>query len=130
MADSRVRETLSRREREIMEVIYRRGQATVAEVIEGMADPPGYSAVRALMNILEEKGHLSHKKAGARYVYLPTRPRRSAGREALRRLADTFFGGSVPDTVAALLDLSRDELTPEEMDRLAEMIEEARKEGR
>ena len=82
------------------------------------------------MNILEEKGRLSHRKAGARYVYLPTRPRRRAGREALRRLADTFFGGSVPDTVAALLDLSRDELTPEEMDRLAKLIEEARREGR
>ena len=130
MTNDRVRETLSRREREIMEVIYRRGQATVTEVIDGMADPPGYSAVRALMNILEKKGHLKHKKAGARYVYLPTRPRRRAGKEALRRLADTFYGGSVSDTVAALLDVSRDELTPGEMDRLAQLIEEARKEGR
>ncbi|MHB0935155.1 MAG: BlaI/MecI/CopY family transcriptional regulator [Armatimonadota bacterium] len=130
MGNDQVREVLSRREREIMDVVYRRGQATVAEVIEGMAEPPSYSAVRALMNILEEKGHLRHQKAGARYVYLPTRPRQRAGKEALRRLSDTFFGGSVSDTVAALLDVSREELNPEEMDRLAHLIEEARKEGR
>ena len=130
MGKGQVREVLSRREREIMDVIYRRGQATVAEVIEGMAEPPSYSAVRALMNILEEKGHLRHKKAGARYVYVPTRQRQRAGKEALRRLSDTFFGGSVSDTVAALLDVSRDALNPGEMDRLAQLIEEARKEGR
>jgi len=130
MGNDQVREILSRREREIMDVIYRRGEATVAEVIEGMAEPPSYSAVRALMNILEEKGHLRHKKAGARYVYVPTRPRQRAGKEALRRLSTTFFGGSVSDTVAALLDVSREELNLEEMDRLARLIEEARKEGR
>ena len=130
MGNDGVRETLSRREREIMEVVYRRGQAAVNEVIEGMADPPGYSAVRAMMNILEEKGHLKHVKAGAKYIYLPTHPRQRAGKDALRRLLQTFYGGSVSDTVAALLDISRDEMTPEEMERLSALIEEARKEGR
>ncbi len=130
MDGEQVREEWSRREREIMAVIYRRGQATVGEVLEDLADPPSYSAVRALINILEAHGHLEHQKIGAKYVYFPTRPRQRAGKDALKRLLQTFYGGSVSDTVAALLDVSREDMDAEEMDRLAALIAQARQEGR
>jgi predicted transcriptional regulator len=121
---------LSRREREIMEVIYRRGQATAAEVLEGMPDPPSYSAVRAMLRVLEEKGHLRHEQRGPRYVFLPTVPREQARRSALRQLVQTFFDGSTEQAVAALLDQSDSKLSGVELDRLARLIDQARKEGR
>jgi len=122
--------TLSRRERQIMDIIYRRGRASVSEVLEEMADPPSYSAVRATMGILEDKGHLNHEKEGPRYVYLPTVSRRKASSSAVRQLLNTFFDGSVEQAVAALLSASESELSDEELDRLARLIRGARKEGR
>ena len=121
---------LSRRERQIMDVIYARGSATVREVLDAMPDPPGYSAVRAMLRILEEKGHLGHRQDGPRYVYQPVVPREEARESALKRLLGTFFDGSAERAVAALLDLSSADLGQEELDRLAAMIEVARKEGR
>jgi predicted transcriptional regulator len=121
---------LSRRERQIMDVIYRRGQATAAEVLEGMPEPPSYSAVRAMLRVLEEKGHLRHEQAGPRYVFRPTVPREQARRSALEQLVHTFFDGSTEQTVAALLDLSDRKLSHAELDRLAGLIDQARKEGR
>ncbi len=121
---------LSRRERQIMDVIYARGRATVAEVLEQLPDPPTYSAVRALLRILEEKGHLSHEQDGPRYVFVPTVPAEKARESALRHLLRTFFDGSAEGAVAALLDLEASELSTEEFERLAERIERARKEGR
>src|SRR5256885_10772649 len=96
---------LSRREREIMDVIYRTGRATAAEVLDQLAEPPSYSAVRALLRVLEEKGHLRHEEDGPRYVFVPTVPRERARASALRRVLHTFFDGSTEQAVAALLDL-------------------------
>lgn len=121
---------LSRRERQIMDVIYRLGRATAAEVLDRLPDPPGYSAVRALLRILEEKGHLRHEQDGQRYVYLPTVPRDAAKESALKHLLRTFFDGSTEDAVAALLDLKGDDLSAKELDRLARMIENARQQER
>jgi predicted transcriptional regulator len=121
---------LSRREREIMDVIYRRGQATAAEVLEELPDPPSYSAVRAMLRVLEDKGHVRHEQQGPRYVFLPTVPRQRARRFALKQLVHTFFDGSTEQAVAALLDLSSRKLSDAELDRLARMIEQAREEGR
>jgi predicted transcriptional regulator len=120
---------LSRRERQIMEVIYARGRSTAAEVREHLPDPPSYSAVRAMLRILEDKGHLVHENDGPRYVFLPTTPREQARETALRGLVQTFFGGSPENAVAALLDLD-DELDADALERLAERIAEAQKEGR
>ncbi|GIV59232.1 BlaI/MecI/CopY family transcriptional regulator [Rhodocaloribacter litoris] len=121
---------LSRRERQIMDILYRLGQATAAEVMESLADPPSYSAVRALLRILEEKGHVTHEQAGPRYVYRPVVPREKAKVSALRHVLSTFFGGSVSQAVAALLDLEAQELSEEDLERIARLIEAARKEGR
>ena len=121
---------LSRRERQIMDIIYRLGQATAAEVMEQLPSPPGYSAVRAMLRILEEKGHLRHEEQGPRYVYLPTLPREKARSSALKQLVQTFFEGSTEQAVAALLGMSTAPLSDEELDRLAGLIEQARKEGR
>ena len=119
---------LSRRERQIMDIIYARGQATAAEVTAALADPPSYSAVRALLRILEEKGHLRHQQDGPRYVFVPTVSRDRARRSALRNLVRTFFDGSPAQAAAALIDQA--ELSDEEFQRLAEIIDKARKEGR
>ena len=121
---------LSRRERQIMDVIYREGQATATEVLERLPDPPSYSAVRAMLRVLENKGHVRHVADGTRYVYQPTLPRERAGRPALASVLETFFEGSTEKAVAALLDLSRKGLSEEELDRLSELIEQARTEGR
>ena len=121
---------LSRREREIMNVIYRAGRASAADVLEQLADPPSYSAVRALLRVLEEKGHLRHEEDGPRYVFLPTVPRERAGQSALKQLLHTFFDGSTEQAVAALLDLSSTRLSEEELGRLSRLIADARKEGR
>lgn len=121
---------LSRRERQIMDIIYPRGQASVAEVHQAMPDPPSYSAVRALMRILEDKGHLKHKAEGNKYIYLPTRSRKQASRSAARRLLQTFFDGSTEQALAAMLEVSPSSPTQEELARLAGIIDKARKEGR
>jgi predicted transcriptional regulator len=121
---------LSRREREIMDVIYRTGRATAAEVLDQLADPPSYSAVRALLRVLEEKGHLRHEEDGPRYVFVPTVPRERARASALRQLLRTFFDGSTEQAVAALLDLSSTRLSDAELARLSQLIADARKEGR
>ena len=121
---------LTRRERQIMDVVYRLGRATAAEVRDALPDPPSYSAVRALLRILEEKGHLRHEQDGPRYVFLPTVPRDKARRSALRQLVQTFFEGSTAQAVAALLDAPDATLSDEDLDRLARLIEQARKEGR
>ncbi len=113
-----------------MDAVYRLGQSTVAEVLDELPDPPSYSSVRALMNILEQKGHLTHRSDGPRYVYRPTRPRHAAARSALRRMLDTFYDGSVERAVAALLNANQSDLSDDELKRLGELIDRARKEGR
>lgn len=120
---------LARRERQIMEVVYRLGQASVADVLAQLPDPPSYSAVRAMMRLLEEKGHLKHKQQGARYVYLPTQSRETARRSALKHLVRTFFDGSAENAVAALLDISDKRLSGSELDRIASLIDAARTQG-
>ena len=122
--------SLSRRERQIMDVLYRDGQATAGEVLAALPDPPGYSAVRAMLRILENKGHLRHVAEGTRYVYLPTLPRDRAGRPALANVIETFFDGSTEKAVAALLDLSKSDLSTDQLDRLSQLIDQARMEGR
>lgn len=121
---------LSRREREIMDILYAAEELTAAEVRARMADPPGDSAVRTLLRILEQKGHVRHEARGLRYVYSPVASRAKARRSALRALVQTFFGGSPEEAVAALIDESRARLTRAELDRLAALIDAARKEGR
>ena len=111
-----------------MDVVYQRGQATAAEVLDALPDPPSYSAVRALLRVLEEKGHLRHRRQGPRYVFLPTVSRETARRSALARVVRTFFDGSTQATVAALIDQST--LSDAELDRLEDLIEQARQEGR
>jgi predicted transcriptional regulator len=122
--------TLSRRERQIMDIIYSRGQATANEVLENLSDPPSYSAVRALLRVLEEKGHLRHTLDGQRYVFTPTVGRERAKRSALRGVLQTFFGGSAEEAVAALLDISEKKLSDDELKRMENLIKQARKEGR
>ena len=122
--------TLSRRERQIMDIIYSRGQATATEVLDNLPDPPSYSAVRALLRVLEEKGHLRHTLDGQRYVFSPTVARERAKRSALRGVLQTFFGGSAEAAVAALLDISHERLSDEELKRMENLIKQARKEGR
>ena len=121
---------LSRRERQIMDILYQRGKASVTEVRELMKDAPGYSAVRAMMGVLEEKGHARHQAEGLKYVYMPTVAREKAKRSAVKHLLDTFFAGEPDQIVAALLDVSAARLTREELDRMSEMIEVARREGK
>lgn len=121
---------LSRRERQIMNIIHERGQATAAEVLELLPNPPSYSAVRALLRLMEEKGYLRHETDGVKYVYLPTLARETARKSALKQMLQTFFDNSTEQAVAALLDLSKAKLSQDELDRLSVLIEEARKEGR
>ena len=117
---------LSRRERQIMDILYRRGRASASEIHQAMPDPPTYSAVRAKLRVLEEKGHVRHVEESLRYVYLPTTARDTARRGALRHVLATFFEGSVEQAVAALLDLSAARLSPEELDRISSLVELAR----
>jgi predicted transcriptional regulator len=119
---------LSRRERQIMDVIYRRGRATAAEVLDEIPDPPGYSAVRAMLRLLEEKGHVRHEQDGPRYVFLPIVNRDRARKSALKHVVRTFFDGSATDAVAALLDADAKH-RDSDLDRLSDMIQNARKEG-
>jgi BlaI family transcriptional regulator, penicillinase repressor len=119
---------LSRRERQIMDILYQRGKASASEVREAMGDAPGYSAVRAMLRVLEEKGHVKHQAEGLKYVYVPVVAREKAKRSAVKHLLDTFFAGSPEQIVAALLDVSATRLTREELDRMGEMIEKAKRE--
>ena len=120
---------LSRRERQIVDILYSNGRATAAEVQAALPDPPSYSAVRAMLRILEEKGHVRHEQDGPRYVYVPTLARDNAKRSALRHMLQTFFDGSTEQAISALLDDSSARLSDRELDRLARMIEQARKAG-
>jgi predicted transcriptional regulator len=120
---------LSRRERQILDILYQRGLATAAEVQAALPEPPSYSAVRALLRILEEKGHVRHQQDGPRYVYLPTVARDNAKRSAMRHMLKTFFDGSAEQAISALLDDASAKLSPAELDRLARLIEDARKSG-
>ncbi|MGZ5494222.1 MAG: BlaI/MecI/CopY family transcriptional regulator [Thermoanaerobaculia bacterium] len=122
-------EALSRREREMMNIIFRNGKATANEVMEEMPEAPSYSAVRATLRVLEQKGHVRHQHDGTRYVYIPTVTREKAGVSALDQLLATFFDGSAANVVATLLE-RKEKLTSDELDRLSMLISEARKEGR
>ncbi|MEP7336365.1 MAG: BlaI/MecI/CopY family transcriptional regulator [Acidobacteriota bacterium] len=121
---------LSRRERQIMDIVYSRGQATAADVQESLPDPPGYSAVRAMLRLLEEKGYLKHEQDGPRYLFKPTLAREKARKSAMKQMLETFFDGSTEQAVAALLNLSKSKLGKDELDRMSQMIETAKKEGR
>ena len=121
---------LSRRERQILEILYARGRASAADVQAAMADPPSYSAVRAMLRVLEEKGHVKHQAEGLKYVYVPVVGPDRAKRSAMKHLLETFFHDEPEQAVATLLDVASRRLTPEEIDRMAEMIENARKEGK
>ena len=121
---------LSRRERQIVDILYTQGRATAAEVQAALPDPPSYSAVRAMLRILEEKGHIRHEQDGPRYVYLPTVGRDRAKKTALRHVLQTFFDGSPHDAVAALIDASSAKLSDSDLDRLQELIDKARKGGK
>jgi len=120
---------LSRRERQIIDILYSQGRATAAEVQAELPDPPSYSAVRAMLRILEEKGHVRHEQDGPRYVYRPTLARDSAKRSAMRHMLQTFFDGSAEQAISALLDDSSARLSDAELDRLARMIDQARRSG-
>jgi len=120
---------LARRERQIMDILYRRGRATVGEVMADLSGTPSYSTVRTQLRVLEEKGHVRHEEQGLRYVYEPAVPRGEARRSALRHLIDTFFDGSAEQTMAALLGGERKRLSDAELRRIADLIARARKEG-
>jgi len=120
---------LSRRERQIMDFLYQHGRATAAEVQANLPEPPSYSAVRAMLRVLEEKGHVHHQQDGPRYVYRPRVGRERAKRSALRHLVRTFFDGSREQLVAALLDDGSAQLSEDELDRMARLIDRARQEG-
>jgi len=120
---------LSRRERQILDIIYQSGRATAADVQTALPDPPSYSAVRALLRILEDKGHVRHEQDGPRYIYLPTVARNNAQRSALRHILQTFFEGSAEQAISALLDDDSTKLSSAELDRLANLIDHARRSG-
>jgi predicted transcriptional regulator len=122
--------TLSRRERQIMDIVYAQGEASASDIHGALPDPPSYSAVRALLAILVNKGHLKHRSQKGRYIFSPTRRRAQVGRSALRRVVDTFFEGSLEKTVAAMLQGSDAKLSQAELKRLGQLIQQARKEGR
>ncbi len=121
---------LSRRERQIMDIVYAHGEASVSDVLAEILVPPARGAMGRLMSILEEKGHVRHYQRGREYVYRPTVPRSKAGPPAMRRVVDTFFGGSLRHAVAAHLAQQDTELSDEELERLAELIRKARTKGR
>jgi predicted transcriptional regulator len=119
-------QTVSRRERQILDILYERGQATAAEIQAALPDPPGYSATRALLRVLETKGHVRHVVDGPRYLFRPRVPRERVRRSALTHVVRTFFGGSAGDAVVALLGASP-KLAPDDVDRIEALIERARK---
>ena len=121
--------TLSRRERQIMDILYRRGRATAGEVMADLTGDPSYSTVRTQLRVLEDKGHVHHEEVGLRYVYVPVVPRRAARKSALRHLVDTFFDGSSEQAVAALLGGEATSLSDEDLKRIADLVSKARKDG-
>ncbi len=123
-------DALSRRERQIMDIVYANGRMTAGQVQQALPDPPSNSAVRALLRVLEDKGHLHHETEGTRYVYVPTRDRGQASRAALHRVVDTFFEGSAVKAAAALLDANRSDLADGELQALESLLAAAKKEGR
>jgi predicted transcriptional regulator len=127
MAEASPYEELTRRERQIMDIVYRLGEATAEDVRSRLPDPPSYSAARAMLVKLEEKGHVTHVERDLRYVYLPTVPRDEVRRSVLHRVVDTFFEGSVSQALTGLLSQSDEELPEEELKRLATLIEDARR---
>jgi BlaI family transcriptional regulator, penicillinase repressor len=130
MGTAKSQQNLGRRERQIMEVIFELGEASVASVLERLPDPPSYSAVRTMIRLLEGKGYLRHRREGTKYIYRSTEPKDSVSRSALRHIIKTFFGGSASDTVAAILDVTSEKLSKEEFNRIERLIDDARKEGR
>jgi predicted transcriptional regulator len=126
----RAKLTLSRREQQVLDIVYARGHATAAEVREQMHDPPTDAAVRTTLRILVSKGHLRIEQAGPRYDYWPTVPREAARRSELQHIMRTFFGGSVESALATLLDIQRGELGEDERKRLKRLIDKAAREGR
>jgi predicted transcriptional regulator len=121
--------TLTRREREIMDILYRRGRATAGEVMAELTGSPSYSTVRTQLRVLEEKGHVHHEEHGLRYVYLPAVPRHAARKSALRHLVDTFFDGSTEQVVATLLGGEGAQLSEEDLERIADLVAKAKKAG-
>lgn len=121
---------LGRRERQIMDVIYRRGHASVTEVLEDLPDPPTYSAVRGMLGLLEDKGYLRHEQQGLKYVYLPADDTRQVRADALKHMVKTFFGGSPEEAVAALLEMSDRKLSARDKQYLSQLIKKAQEEGR
>jgi BlaI family penicillinase repressor len=130
MSSKHPNDGLGARERQIMDVIYQLGEASVADVQARLADPPSYSAVRTMIRLLEKKGLLRHRQVGTKYVYRPRSSRESASRSALRHVMQTFFGGSATDAVAAILDDSASRLTRSDLERIERLIEKARQEGK
>jgi predicted transcriptional regulator len=120
---------LSRRERQIMDILYRRGRATASEVMDELSGEPSYSTVRTQLRVLEEKGHVRHEEQGLRYVYIPAVARRAARKSALKHMVDTFFDGSAEKTVAALLGGEGARVSEDALERIAELVAKARKEG-
>jgi len=122
--------SLSRRERQIMDIAYEMKEVSALQVLERLPEPPSYSAVRALLRVLEQKGHLVHRQDGPRYVYTPRLPKDKARKNALSHLVRTFFDGSTESVMATLLDISEENLSEDDFRRLTELIEKARTEGR
>ena len=122
--------SLSRRERQIMDNLYRRGSATAAEIKDDLPEAPSYSAVRAMLRILEDKGHLRHHSDGPRYIFTPVVSRPAAQKSALKQIVRTFFDGSATQAVAALLDMSARNLSDDELDQLGKLVEQAKGEGK
>jgi predicted transcriptional regulator len=129
MTKSSTHTTLTRRERQIMDVLYRRGRATAAEVMADLPGEPNYSTVRTQLRVLEDKAHVRHDEEGLRYVYAPAVPRHAARKSALKHLVETFFDGSAEQVVAAVLGGEASRLSDEELDRVSAMIDKARKDG-
>jgi predicted transcriptional regulator len=130
MAKSQSQDQLGRRERQIMDIVFQLGRASVAEVLKELPDPPSYSAVRGMLRLLEDKGYVRHKQDGLRYVYLPTAGQQQAQHSALRHMVRTFFGGSPSSAAAALLELPDAKLTTDDIARLQKLIKQAKSEGR
>lgn len=129
MAKKSPHATLSRRERQMMDILYRRGRATAAQVHEALPDPPSYSAVRAKLRVLEEKGHIRHEAQAARYIYSPVVARDRAKESALKHLLATFFDNSAEQAITALLELKPGKFSLEKLDALSKAIEDAKREG-
>jgi predicted transcriptional regulator len=130
MARDKSAQNLGRRERQILDILFRLGEASVGDVLEHLPDPPAYDSVRTMIRLLERKGYLRHRREGTKYIYRPIQSHESASRSALSHLMKTFFQGSAAETMAAIFDVSSDDLTDEELNRLEQLIEQARKEGR